>query len=241
MTSRDDNTPPGETLKALEASLATRYDLRREEFDIAGHHFDMMVVRDSYALVEAIAPEAFAANERLPYWADLWTSSLELARWCLTDPSVAGASVLEIGCGVGLAGIAAAKAGARVRMTDADPDALRFARSNALRNLPASVVASTLSLGVLDWDDPVAIEPVDIVLGGDIIYERSAFDRLLDLFDAALRPGGTAVLTDPDRAIGRAFLARASERGYAVRSESCPVVRGPMTTPVLRSHLRRSR
>jgi predicted nicotinamide N-methyase len=241
MTLHDGTAIAGATMEALEAALTARYDLRLEELDIAGHRFNMTVVRDSYALVDAIAPEFFAANERLPYWADLWTSSLELARWCLTDPSVEGASVLEIGCGVGLAGIAAAKARARVLMTDVDPNALLFARYNALKNLPDSVVRSSLSVGVLDWDAPGVIEPVDLLLGGDVIYERSIFNRLLDLFDIALRPQGVAVLTDPDRMTGRAFLERASERGYEVRSESRLVARGSMNSTVVRSHLRRTR
>jgi len=241
MPSRDDTFGAHEPLESLEASLRAAYDIRLESVEIAGHIFTLAVVRDSYALTDAIAPEAFAADERLPYWADLWTSSLELARWCLTDPSVPGATVLEIGCGVGLAGIAAAHAGASVLMTDADPNALRFARLNALRNLPASAMRARLSVGVLDWDIPGAIEPVDIVLGGDVIYERSVFNRLLDLFDAALRPGGVAVLTDPDRAIGRAFLERAAERGYVVRSERQPVLRDAMTITVVRSHLRKLR
>ena len=241
MTSRDDTSASGAALEALEASLRAKYDILMEELDIADRRFTMAVVRDSYALMDAIAPEAFAANERLPYWADLWTASIELARWCLTDPSVPGATVLEIGCGVGLVGIAAARAGARVHMTDVDPEALRFARYNALRNLPASAMGSALSLGVLDWDRPGGIEPVDLVLGGDVIYERSVFDRLLGLFDSSLRPGGTAVLTDPDRKIGRAFLERAAERGYDVRIEELPVERGPMTITVVRSHLRRHR
>ncbi len=241
MTPRDAPAIEGATIEALQAALTARYDLRLEELDIAGHRFSMTVVRDSYALVDAIAPEVFAANERLPYWADLWTSSLELARWCLIDPSVAGVSVLEIGCGVGLAGIAAAQAGARVLMTDVDPEALMFARYNAFKNLPEPVMRSSLSVGVLDWDAPGAVEPVDLLLGGDVIYERSIFNRLLDLFDIALRPQGVAVLTDPDRAIGRAFLERASERGYEIRSEAQKVARGSMDTTVIRSHLRRSR
>jgi predicted nicotinamide N-methyase len=240
MISRNDAAIAGATVEELEAALSARYDLRREQFEIADHHFDMTVVRDSYALVNAIAPDAFAANERLPYWADLWTSSVELARWCLTEPSVAGASILEIGCGVGLAGIAAAKAGGKVRMTDVDPDALLFARCNALKNLPDSVVRSSLVLSVLDWDAPGVLEPVDLILGGDVIYERSIFERLLDLFDKALRPGGSAVLTDPDRMIGRAFLQRAAERGYDIRSEAQPVMRGSLKTTVVRSHLCRS-
>ena len=241
MTPHDDPAVLRATKQELEAALIARYDLRHELFEIAGQQFDMTVVRDSYALVDAIAPEVFAANERLPYWADLWTSSVELARWCLTDPAVCGASVLEIGCGVGLAGIAAAKAGATVRMTDVDPEALQFARYNALNNLPESVVRASLTTAVLDWDAPGAIDPVDFVLGGDIIYERGTFDHLLDLLSLALRPLGVAVLTDPDRAIGHAFLRRAVERGFDIRSETGTVTRGGRTATVVRSHLRRSR
>ena len=87
----------------------------------------MAVVRQPEKLLDDISVDEFARDERLPYWAELWTSSIVMGEHILQDPSFRGAALLELGCGVGLAGIAAARAGAQVTMTDYDDDALLFA------------------------------------------------------------------------------------------------------------------
>ncbi len=69
-----------------------------------------------------------------PYWAELWPSAVGLARSLIERQNLSGMRVLEVGCGLGLPGIAAAKAGASVLLTDANPDALAFALLNAQRN-----------------------------------------------------------------------------------------------------------
>jgi predicted nicotinamide N-methyase len=70
-------------------------------------------------------------DERTPYWAELWPSALALAQHILeTNAIPVRASVLEIGCGLGLPGIAAGLTGASVIFTDYLQDALDFAQAN---------------------------------------------------------------------------------------------------------------
>ncbi len=66
----------------------------------------------------------FAEDERLPYWAELWPSAIGLAHYLDRDVSLRGKHVLELGCGLGLLGVIAARDGARVLCTDYEPDAL---------------------------------------------------------------------------------------------------------------------
>ena len=69
-------------------------------------------------------------------------------------------SVLEVGCGAGLASIAAARAGARVVATDLNPAALRFVRAAALREaLPIDVVRTDLARGLRRFDRVLANPP----------------------------------------------------------------------------------
>src|SRR2546422_4979265 len=77
---------------------------------------------------------AFSADEYLPYWADLWPASRMLAKAILREPWAAGLEALEIGCGLGLPGIAALSVGLRVTFSDYDATALRFAADNARAN-----------------------------------------------------------------------------------------------------------
>lgn len=146
---------------------------------------------------------------------------------------MAGKDLLELGCGLGLAGIAAAQAGARVMMTDYEEDALAFARFNAAVNLdPAGL--TRVEFRCVDWRDAEMQERFDIIAGADIVYERVNFDPLLTLVRRLLRPGGVLLLTDPGRDIGGAFIRLAGERGFSVAESLFPVThRGRDLTVVM--------
>jgi len=200
---------------ALRSLIDSRYACAVEELGIAGERFSLLRVADTNALLEAIDPATFKEDERLPYWSELWASSISLARWCLTSGMLCGKDVLELGCGLGLAGIAAARSGATVVLSDYEEDALLFARYNVSRNLPGAEV----EVHHLDWRRPVLPRQFDILLGSDILYERRHFLPLLEAFDVLLAPAGVVVLTDPDRSTGRAFAELAQEWGYSLRQD----------------------
>lgn len=194
--------------------LSLRYDCVERRVNLPGMTLSLLVVRDTNTLLDRIDPAEFARDERLPYWAELWQSAPPLARM-LADPAVAGGkSMLELGCGVGLVGIAAARAGARVLMTDYDDDALQFTRANIRTNIPSGVTSPEVRR--LDWREPGPIGMFDIVAGSDILYERRFFTPLVALLRQTLAPGGRALFTDPGRSIAEDFATQASESGFAV-------------------------
>src|SRR5215471_15310467 len=73
---------------------------------------------------------AFAAEQYVPYWADLWPAARMLAKAILHEPWTPGTHALEIGCGLGLGGIVALSMGLSVTFSDHDLCALRFADDN---------------------------------------------------------------------------------------------------------------
>src|SRR5215210_5553479 len=97
---------------------------------LPGHALALLAPRDSDAL---LSEEAFAQEEFLPYWAELWPSALALARVVARRP-LTGRRVVELGCGLGLPAIAAALAGGRVLATDWSPDSVAMTLRNAERN-----------------------------------------------------------------------------------------------------------
>src|ERR687897_2807849 len=110
----------------------------------------LLAPRDGEAL---LTEEAFAQEEFLPYWAELWPSALALARAVARRP-LTGRRTIELGCGLGLAAIAAAVAGARVLATDWSPDAVAITARNAERN------GAELATALFRWDaDPRALGP----------------------------------------------------------------------------------
>jgi predicted nicotinamide N-methyase len=194
-------------------SIRERYDTVLREVIVGGQVFTLLSVRDTNALVDAIDPEVFAADERFPYWADLWVSSVVLAEHL--SGLASGTRVLELGCGLGLAGIVAARAGATVTLTDIDPDALLFAAENSSLNLePAQ--RERVTIAPMDWRTSVPQRHFDLVIGADIVYERRFFEPLLTLLPRLIVAGGAVLLAEPDRAVGKDFFAQARAAGWRV-------------------------
>nr|WP_229779433.1 50S ribosomal protein L11 methyltransferase [Pseudomonas matsuisoli] len=112
--------------------------------------------------------------EEPPYWAFCWASGLALSRWLAAHPeTVRQRKVLDFGAGSGIAGIAAAKRGARdVVACDLDPVALGAARENAELNGVTLRYESDLFS---------TRERYDLLIAADVLYDRSNLP-LLDRF-----------------------------------------------------------
>jgi predicted nicotinamide N-methyase len=167
----------------------------REQVIIGERTFIIRHPGESDKLLEHPAIRAaFAADEYMPYWADLWPAARMLAKYLLRQTWPAGLCALEIGCGLGLPGIAALAAGMRVTFSDYDATALRFAADNARAN--GFTEFETLQL---DWRHPPADRRWSMLLGSDLIYEMRNVPPLVALIKQLLAPGGVCLLTDQDR------------------------------------------
>jgi predicted nicotinamide N-methyase len=177
-------------------------DLVEHIVALPGRDLALLAPRDREAL---LSEEAFADEEFLPYWAELWPSALALARVVARRP-LTGRRTLELGCGLGLPAIAAAVSGARVLATDWAPDAVAITARNAARNDVA------LDTALFRWDaDPRALGPPwPLVLASDVLYEARDVEPLLALLPRATAAGGEAWISDPGRAPAAGFLAAAA-------------------------------
>ena len=155
-----------------------------------------------------------------PYWAHLWSGAVVLAG------AVPRGSrrVLELGCGLGLPGLVAARRGARVTFVDRAPAALAFVRASAAAN---GVAATTIAA---DVTTPAITARFDLVLAAELLYDRTAFGPLAAALARHIAPGGRALLTDARRTDTRDFYAALSAVGLAwegtehvVREERLPV------------------
>ncbi len=165
-----------------------------------------------------ISEESFEHEEFLPYWAELWASAVALAH-DVSIRSLRGKRTLELGCGLGLPSIAAARAGGRVLATDWSPDAIRATAANAERN---EVEIETLRCAWDEADPIVARAPWQLVIASDVLYERRNVDQLLTLFPRLVDERGLVLLADPGRTPSEQFLSRAVEEGWIVRSLPSP-------------------
>jgi predicted nicotinamide N-methyase len=142
-----------------------------------------------------------------PMFGVIWPSAEAAARWVLDQP--AEASVLELGCGLGLPSLLAARRGARVRATDLHPDAGALLATNARRN------------GV--WVDYEQVDmrrtepnPVwDRVIATDVLFAWDMPAIVARAFAHTLAPQGRGLLVDPGRAWSDAFPEAAAAEGLA--------------------------
>jgi predicted nicotinamide N-methyase len=151
---------------------------------------------------------AFDADEYMPYWTDLWPSARMLAKAILREPWAAGVEALEIGCGLGLPGIAALACGLRVTFSDYDATALRYTADNARAN-----GFRDFRVLQLDWRCPFAGLRVPLILGSDLIYETRNVAPLVSFIKTVLSPDGLALITDQDRAAASLFRQTLTAEG----------------------------
>jgi predicted nicotinamide N-methyase len=153
---------------------------------------------------------AFAADEYMPYWVDLWPAARMLAKAVLREPWQPGLEALEIGCGLGLPGIAALAGGLRVTFSDYDATALRFAADNARAN-----GFTDFDVRQIDWRDPPRDLRVPVVMASDLIYELRNVEPLVDLIKRVLAPGGLCLMTDQDRVPSHVLRQTLADEAFA--------------------------
>jgi len=191
----------------------------REKVFIDGRTFHLERPGGSDILFDHPAVRAaYAADDYIPYWADLWPAARMLAKAVGREPwdgypRAEGAKLhaLEIACGLGLPGIAALARGLRVTFSDIDELALTFAAENARRN-----TLTDFATAAIDLRSPPDGLQFDVILGADLLYEERLVGPVVDFLAAALTPTGVALLADPDRVAAKSFGHECRVAGLAV-------------------------
>lgn len=210
----------------MERDWLTRFSTREERFEHGPTAWSLTLPRSSEDLFDQ---GAFDADERLPYWADLWPSAKRLARWIL-DGHVAERDAIELGSGVALVSLAMRAVGASIIATDYEPDALRFAELNAGANGLAP-----LATRVLDWRSPPDGLVAPLVIAADVLYEKRNADAIAELLPRIVAPGGRALLADPRRPWRAHLMDRLGAVGWMVTERPLGVEPGPTgkETPIV--------
>lgn len=153
------------------------------------------LAEESLPIWQKTEEELGEINVPPPYWAFAWAGGQALARYILDNPHlVTDRSVLDLGAGSGLQAIAAVKAGARdVLAADIDQLALAACALNAeVNSLALATTADDLLAG------PLA-QRFDVILVGDLFYERQLAERVMALIEAVTAQGSLVLIGDPQR------------------------------------------
>lgn len=157
-------------------------------------------------------------DDDIPFWSVLWPSAIVLARFLKGLDLPAGCRVLELGAGVGLAGLVAAQQGGMVTQTDFVPGALALQQANAELN---GVTGMRHELA--DWRNFDLSRKFDLIIGSDILYEPKLHGCLGEIFRGCLEEKGTVILADPSREGGKIFIRSLLAEGFRGRHEELSV------------------
>ncbi len=179
--------------------------------------------------------DRFLRQDMAPYGLELWPSSLMLAEDILKGEPGRDRSAIELGCGLGLTAMAAARKGWRVVATDHDPTSLAFAK----HNVGLSDIAIE-AFEKLDWRHfadragrhtaapALGTARYARVFGADVLYQLVDHEPILQCIKALLATDGVALIADPHRGAADRFDAMAKAHGFEVTitSSSAPRASG---------------
>jgi predicted nicotinamide N-methyase len=219
--------------------------LSEERIGSAGAQVQLQIER--LANLNETIDELFAELERTgnatlleslcPYFGVVWPSARGLAEHLAEagTEGLAGKSVLEVGCGLAVPSLLAARLGARVVATDYHPDIPRFLAHNSELN--------GLAIEFVSWDWQSEESPLgrfDWVVGSDILYERQHPEPVARMLARHVAPGGRVVLADPGRPYLQAFADEMKRLGFACRVSARNVPDEPLRKDVFILELERA-
>jgi predicted nicotinamide N-methyase len=191
----------------------------RANMRVAWHWLDTHVAGKPWRIATASDPDAMLLDACLrqdagesgvidPFWATNWRAADGLDQF-LEGCYLTGKRVLELGCGTGRAGLAAALRGATVTLTDGVSDPLLLVR---LTTLP---IADRCQIRRLRFaEDQLDEAPFPLILGSDITYSSDLWLKLDVCLRQHLAEGGEVVLSDPYRSSSTAFAKWMVERSW---------------------------
>ncbi len=184
------------------------------EYEISGRMYQLINITDKDRLFDQIlglSPDHPAIqDEQIPYWTDLWPSSIGLSAFLLERPEILkNRSVVEIGSGMGLCGMIASQLGAKVVLTDYLKEA-----SEAAAILWSLNGLDPPEFKVMDIRNPDPCLASDIILASDVIYEKRMHDPLINTFQKLSHEDSIILMSEPQRKYSAPFFDLLASSGY---------------------------
>lgn len=190
------------------------YPAHRVLLDFGRIQTQLFVVERLEEFVDGAALLRDADAPEPPYWAHLWPGARSLARLLATRVDCAGRRVVEIGCGLGLAGLTAALRGASVTAVDTAHAALRFVQASAQLN---GCRTATVQMDVRRTS---LRGRFDYCLAADVTYDPALQSALADFLATHLKPDGRAWCAESVRTLDRGLQDACAAHGLQIREHN---------------------
>lgn len=186
------------------------FNCSEENFQIGKYDFTISFANDLTEVLDHYVKVSPSDEDSIPYYSCVWDSALALAEYIVANEKLfVGNKVLELGCGLGLPSLCAARCKANVLATDYHPDNKEFFLKNVELNK-----LHTIEYSVLDWRNPAELGKFDFILGSDLIYERKMIPHLLECIKKYLAENGSFIYADPGRAALQEFTTELEKNNF---------------------------
>lgn len=189
--------------------IRIRYNtIEFRKFDI---HVRTLRDNQQFSDPEGEASKLGISSATWPIFGIIWESGIHLA-YLMEDYPVDGKSVLEIGCGIGLASLVLNHRGANITATDYHPEVKAFLDENTHLNKDPDI-----SFVRTSWDDhlPNALGLFDLIIGSDLLYEQEHPENLASFINRHAQKKSSVLIVDPRRGYSSKFMRRMTEFGFS--------------------------
>jgi SAM-dependent methyltransferase len=199
------------------------YEVKFQQVAVAGGaglEIRSLLDRQQYADPFGEAAAAGISTASWPLFGQLWPSAQKLADLMQTW-DIGSRRVLEVGCGLALASIVVHRRRGDITASDCHPLAELFLHANLLLNRLPEMKYVT---GNWTRDNP-ALADFDLIIGSDLLYERSQPEQLAAFIQLHAAPCAEVLIVDPDRGNRSAFTSCMVLQGFGLVETSivCPL------------------
>jgi predicted nicotinamide N-methyase len=200
--------PPDASLDELLALAHKKFKVGFNPVSIGKEAFEVPYISNMTEYVDRLVQGTQPGKTiQLPLWAKIWPASIMLAHAAGQMPCTGRESLLEIGAGLGIPGLVAARHGFSTVISDIDDDALIFARINILKNN----LRDTATIRKIDVCSTRTDQKFDIIIASEIQYLPNISQDLVDFLRSSLAPSGTILLARDAQRKENSFLTLATE------------------------------
>ncbi len=185
---------------------------RYQTLEVGELELHVRTLRDIHQFSDALgeAERLGISSSMWPLFGLIWNSGEFLAE-LMASHDIAGKRILEVGCGIGLASLVLNQRGADITAMDIHPEAEAFLQENTRinRHRPIPFVRN-------GWaDECPELGLFDLIIGSDLLYERSHVPPLSAFFDQHAANGAEIILVDPGRGHHAPFSKRMVVLGFS--------------------------
>jgi len=180
---------PNASLDELISIAQSRFPVSFETIKIGPYSLDILQISDLEAYIDHLGSVTSEGKGlELPFWAKIWPTSILLSYYVQRLPQTKIDSILELGAGVGVCGLFAAKHGFKVTISDNHDDALLFSQINILKN----DLSSQAQVLPIDFTHDILPSRFPLILGSEILYRESTYRPLIEFLINHLAHSPTA-------------------------------------------------